>query len=119
MPVIRLGDVDRERYGGPEWLEVPDTLPMREAEALEEAGGAYLDWFRRHTARGFATVVWVGLHRAGVTLKWSELADLDLGSILIADADPGKAVEASDNGASHTPRTSASSSDARRKRSSG
>jgi hypothetical protein len=106
MPTIRLGDVDRERFGCPEWLDVPETLPVRDAEALEEAGGKYLDWFRRDTAKGFQSLVWLALHRAGITKKLDELADLDLGAILIQGTETGKA---SGSGSGTTPRTSASS----------
>lgn len=113
MPTIRLGDPDRERFNCPEWLDVPDTLPVREATALEEAGGAYLDFFRRSTARGFATVVWVALHRAGIVCKLADLDELDLNAILIKGEAPGKAPSAS--GSSRTRRTSASSTTSRRR----
>ena len=113
MPTIRLGDPDRERWNCPEWLDVPDTLPIREATALEDAGGAYMDFFKRHTARGFATVVWVALNRAGIALKLADLDELDLNAIQVRDSEPGKAP--SGDGSSPTPQTSASSTTSRRR----
>jgi hypothetical protein len=114
MPTIRLGDADRERFGCAEWLDLPETLPVKDARALEEAGGKYLEYFQPETARGFQTLVWHALHRAGIPLKLSDMEDLDLRAILLADAAPGKA-PSSGNGSGRTRRTSASSSTARRR----
>lgn len=116
MPTIRLGDTDRQRWGCDEWLDVPLTLPLREAKALEAAGGKYIDYFRRDTALGFQVTVWVALHRAGIDVKLDELEDLDLAAIRIADEAPGKAPN-SETGSGTTSPTSVSSTASRRRRS--
>jgi hypothetical protein len=114
MPTIRLGDADRERWGCPEWLEFPASLPVRDAKALQAAGGKYLDYFNRDEPAGWQVIVWLALHRAGITVKLDELEDLDLAAISIADVEPGKAPN-SDNESGTTPPTSASSSTSRRR----
>ena len=115
MPTIRLGDADRERWGCSEALDAPMNFPIRDAAALEDAGGNYLDWFKRDTARGFQTYVWLALYRAGIVTKLDELVDLDLAAIRIVDDEaPGKA-PSSANGSGRTRATSASSTGARRR----
>jgi hypothetical protein len=113
MPTIRLGDADRARLNAPEWLDVPETLPIRDAKALEAAGGEYMDFFRRATAVGFQTTVWIALRRAGVEVTLDALEDLDLRAIDIADSAPGKAPSGS--GSATTPPTSARPSTSRRR----
>lgn len=90
---IRLSDADRERIGGPEWLDCSlDLLPVREAEAIEDATGIEpLEAIKlmiparephptdpaliryRYTPRGMRLRVWLGLHRAGVEVSFDEL----------------------------------------------
>lgn len=90
---IRLSDEDRERLGAPEELDCSlASLPVREAEALEDATGIEpLDAIRlmspksephptdpgliriRLTPKGARLLVWLGLHRAGVSVPFDEL----------------------------------------------
>lgn len=86
---IRLSDPDRERLGCPEWLDISYSLDVREAEALEKAGGDYT----LYTAAGpgaTRTRIWVGLHRAGVTVPFDEL-HFDLLGLTVEDVPVGKA----------------------------
>lgn len=105
MPTIRLGDEDRERYGCPEWIEFPQQLPTSDAEAIDEAGGTYLDFFRTD-ARGFKTQIWVAMHRAGVTVPWKDW-EFNLMAVRL-DESLGKGPSSTPSG-STTPPTSASS----------
>jgi len=93
---FRLGDADRERLGCPEFLDVGlNPLTVREAEALEEATGidnadavALMQPQQRrvndttlrlsYKPRGIKLLIWLGLHRAGVTVPFEEL-DFDFG----------------------------------------
>jgi len=88
---FRLSDADRERLGCPDELDVStDVLPVHEAEALEEATGlAYSDAMDLFVPRqvqvdertvryswkpkGVRLLVWLGLHRAGITVPFDEL----------------------------------------------
>lgn len=102
---IRLADADRERLGCPEWLTVDiESLSIEDAEALEAAGGDWTIYFNSG-ARSVRNRVWLGLHKAGVTVTFAELT-FDLGGMQVK-AEPGKAPSAS--GGSPTPPTSAPS----------
>lgn len=112
---IRLGDADRERIGCPEWIDIGlNPLTVREAEALEEAVGApYADLVDlmeprqkrvnettlrlSYNPRGLRLLVWLGLHRAGVAVRFDEL-DFDCGQFggWHTYEDPGKAKGSSD-----------------------
>jgi len=111
---IRLSDEDRERLGGPEWLEVDtDRFTVGEAQKVEEAGlpaGAFL-------GRGFATLltrIWIGLFRAGVTPPASvgDMEFINLAGLRVEDESPGKAPSARSGArtrsTSATPRTGTS-----------
>lgn len=97
---VKLSDEDRERLGlGDEWLDVTiERLPVREAEAIEDATGlAAIDavaemapkfvplsdgkFKARFTARGLRLRVWLGLHRAGKAVPFDDL-DFDAGAFL-------------------------------------
>lgn len=61
---LRLTDADRERYGGPEWLDLDlDCVTIEEAEAIDEAGGDWTD-VDTSTAKGTKTRIWLALYRA-------------------------------------------------------
>ncbi len=88
---FRLSDADCERLGCPAELDVSvDVLPVREAEALEDATGIpyadAMDLFSPRLMRvdeqtvryswkpkGVRLLVWLGLHRAGVAVPFDEL----------------------------------------------
>jgi hypothetical protein len=88
---FRLSDADRERLGCPDELDVSvDVLPVREAEALEEATGIpyadAMDLFVPRVVRvddktlryswkpkGVRLLVWLGLYRADITVPFDEL----------------------------------------------
>lgn len=78
---LRMGDADRERYGGPEW--VPFDIgalfdaPARELEAYEAATGVamflVLTEFATHGARATRAALWIARRRAGVTgERWDD-----------------------------------------------
>lgn len=89
---IRLSDEDRERLGCPEVLDC-STMPftVTDAEAIEDATGMEsLDALKlmnpereelpdenkvrlRMKPKGMRLRVWLGLHRAGVVVKFDEL----------------------------------------------
>lgn len=132
---LKLTDADRERLGAPEWLDVSiDVLPVREAEAIEDATGlAYadaLDLFAplqkrvdettlriAYKPKGIRLLVWLGLHRAGIDVAFDEL-DFDYrqfaGWRLVEE--PGKD-EGSPSDEPPTPSTSPSTGRTRSKRS--
>lgn len=88
---IKLSEADCERLGCPGELDVStDVLPVREAEALEEATGLpYADAMDLFIPRqvqvdertiryswkpkGIRLLVWLGLYRAGIHVPFDEL----------------------------------------------
>lgn len=96
MSRLRLSDVDRERLGCPEWLErVDDPITLKEARALEAAGGDWQKWPRPGVAMDLDTTavfVWVALFRNGVTPP--QLGDLEFSLNLAYEPSPGKAPSA-------------------------
>jgi len=78
---IRLGDADRDKYGGDEWLEfdpsVYDDMPLAQQAALERqmiAGGGVSLYqllrpggqINRETAIGRTSVAWLARQQAGL-----------------------------------------------------
>ena len=105
---LRLSAVDRERLGCPEWLDYDqDHLSLDDAEALEEAGGSYHEFFAPG-AKAARARVWVALHRAGVTVTPYKSLTFDLVQMQFDGPVPGKAPSA--NGGPSTSSTSATSS---------
>ena len=89
---IRLSAPDRERLGCPEWLDFDlMNLSVEEAEALEEAGGDYRDFFAVGI-RAIRSRVWVALHRAGVTV--TPYGSLTFNLVFETDGELGKAPSA-------------------------
>jgi hypothetical protein len=91
---IRLSEKDRERYGAPDALDcsLEDGLSVRDAIALEKATGRRSvellaemlpevddhptddDKVRfRFRPEGILTLVWLGLHRAGIDVPFADL----------------------------------------------
>lgn len=72
---IRLGDADRERFGGDEWLEfdptVYDDMPLDELEAIERQIGMSLwdllhNGGLRNSARSIKAGAWLARQQAGL-----------------------------------------------------
>jgi hypothetical protein len=126
---IRLSEAERERLGAPEVIDADiQTLPVREAIALEEATGviwADAERLMRPTFRtddagewaswspgGFKLRLWLGLFRAGVEVDYDALDSVDFqpysGWFPIPVEALGKA-EGSPNAEPNTPSTSRSS----------
>lgn len=90
---LRLSDADRDRLGGPEWVEFDGTRLMVEEARL----------LRRYTGRSFkelgdalveggdeeaiAAMVWLARRRAGVDEKFSGL-DFDMEGVEREDIPP-------------------------------
>lgn len=115
---IRLSDADRERIGGPEWLEVDMTrLTTSEALKLEEAGIPYGE-FHSKGLLAILTRVYVGLLRAGVTPP-AAAVDLDLDLVgMQAEADPSLGKASSPKGSTRIRSRSATTPPAKAGRSS-
>lgn len=109
---ISLSEEDRERFGCPEWLVLPDgfTLSALDAEALEVAGA---DWtlYGSQKVGGVRALVWLGLRRAGIDVPY---ADLDFNISRIRYEAPGKAPSATSG--SRTPGPSAARTRASRRK---
>ncbi len=73
MPRIRMCDEDRERYGGPEWVEVNvnDLGDERtgDLEAIEDhcdlMAGEFADKFARGSLKATRAMIWLGRRKAG------------------------------------------------------
>lgn len=74
MPRIRMCDADRERYGGPEWVELESADLTSEAagviEQIEEVfdmtPGEFLTKWRRGSIKALRAGIWVARWKAGV-----------------------------------------------------
>lgn len=108
MPRIRLCDSDRERYGGPEWVELPALDLMDEdtglIEAIEEAWDLspteLLRGVARNSTKALRAIIWVARRKAGCNdpvatfkpkvQKWSGITyeALPAEDAALADADP-------------------------------
>jgi hypothetical protein len=89
MPRIRMADTDRERYGGPEWVEIPIADIVNEEtgliEAVEEAWGLspaeFLSRVSRGSIKAMRAMIWLARRKAGcvddprtfrpLTQRWS------------------------------------------------
>jgi hypothetical protein len=133
---LRLTDADRERLGGPEWLDgAVNPLRVREAEALEDAtklstaaaleameptlepmpGGQKIRY--HYSARGIRLRVWLGLFRAGVETSYADL-DFDAQFLLIHhEAEPPQPEGKDDGSPSAEPSTKSTSPSTGRTRS--
>lgn len=77
---LRLGDADRARYGGPEWLpfdvdQVMDTPADRLEDIEDEIGRSMehiIDEMGRETARARRACAWLALAQSGVNVPWAE-----------------------------------------------
>lgn len=98
MRRIRLVDADRERFGCPEWLERVDEVPtIREAMALEAAGGSLADWPKPGvpmTLGNYLVWAWMALRRNGVMPPPLDEFDISLGFDYEDPESPGKAPSA-------------------------
>lgn len=73
MPRIRMSDEDRERYGGPEWVEVEMADLLDEStgliEQLEEVWrltpAEFLSRLARGSVKAIRALMWLGLWKAG------------------------------------------------------
>jgi hypothetical protein len=108
LPRIRLCDSDREKYGGPEWVELKATELMDEdtgiIELIEEAWDLtpveFLRGINRNSTRALRAMIWVARRKAGClddartfrpkTQSWSGVTyeALPAEEKLAADADP-------------------------------
>lgn len=93
---FRLSAEDRERLGGPEWLDFDERLSTQEAEKLEAAGADpyALGTLRssKPTVEALRIVIWLCLTRIGVDVKFEDV-HFDLFA-LDAEREPGKAPSA-------------------------
>lgn len=89
MPRIRMADADRERYGGPEWVEVAIADIVKEEtgliEAVEDAWGLspaeFLSRIGRGSIKAMRAMIWLARRKAGciddprtfrpLTQRWS------------------------------------------------
>lgn len=108
MPRIRLCDSDREKYGGPEWVELRATELMDEdtglIELIEEAWDLtpleFLRGISRNSTKALRAMIWLARRKAGClddvrtfkpkTQDWSGVVyeALPAEAKLAADADP-------------------------------
>jgi hypothetical protein len=107
LPRIRLCDSDREKYGGPEWVELKATELMDEdtglIELIEEAWDLtpleFLRGVSRNSTKALRAMIWVARRKAGClddvrtfkpkTQDWSGVVYEALPAELkAADADP-------------------------------
>jgi len=107
LPRIRLCDSDREKYGGPEWVELKATELMDEdtglIELIEEAWDLtpleFLRGVSRNSTKALRAMIWVARRNAGClddvrtfkpkTQDWSGVVYEALPAELkAADADP-------------------------------
>lgn len=115
MSRIRLTAADRERYGGPEWLDWDDgrKLTVAEATALQEHVGAawekYGQWLREGGVVAIKWCLWVSLRRAGVEVDWAAFDPDLLGAEITRDPEPEVPVEGKAPRRSTRPRRSAAS----------
>ena len=73
MPRIRMCDADREKYGGPEWVEVAIADIVNEetglVEAVEEAFGLspaeFLIRIGRGSIKAYRAMIWLARRKAG------------------------------------------------------
>lgn len=73
MPRIRMCDADRERYGGPEWVEVAIADIINEEtgliEAVEEAWGLspaeFISRISRGSIKSLRAMIWLARRKAG------------------------------------------------------
>lgn len=74
---VSLADEDRERIGGPEWLDVDiRDFDIDDCIDIQEATGLDFFAFRRgfpNDPRAFKAVVWIALRHAGIVLDFAEL----------------------------------------------
>jgi hypothetical protein len=92
---LRMCDADRERYGGPEWLDydaaVLDDTPCDELEDIEAQTGVVL--FRAvqepEAAAALRLWLWLALARAGVDIAWPDFTPRTMKlRVRSGDADP-------------------------------
>lgn len=81
---LSLHEQDRDRYGGPEWLEFNDATiddaPADELERLESEllphgvslVQALAEWRHNLSARSVRVVLWLALRQSGVTVAYDE-----------------------------------------------
>lgn len=73
MPRIRIADTDRERYGGPEWVEIAIADIVNEEtgliEAVEEGFGLapaeFLSRISRGSIKAYRAMIWLARRKAG------------------------------------------------------
>ncbi len=73
MPRIRMCDADRERYGGPEWVEIAIADIVNEEtgliEAVEEAWGLspaeFISRISRGSIKSLRAMIWLARRKAG------------------------------------------------------
>lgn len=73
MPRIRMCDSDRERYGGPEWVEITLTEIMDEEAGVigqleqrwDMSLAEFMSGLRRELTRPCQALIWIARHKAG------------------------------------------------------
>lgn len=78
MLQLRMSDADRDRYGGPEWLDydaaVLDDTPCDELAKIEAQTGVvlYEAVQEPNAAAALRVWLWLALSRAGVDVAWPD-----------------------------------------------
>jgi hypothetical protein len=86
MMQLKLSDADRDRWGGPEWLDWDEgaRLTIDEATQLQELLGvgyrSYRTWLgsAERNPSVVQWVFWLSLRRAGTVVAWDDLGGADL-----------------------------------------
>ena len=113
----RLGDADRERLGGPEWLpfELMDVTLGQVTELSDRFGFELEDWpdvltgteARKAPKWRLQCLVWLALYQSGVNVPWEDAGTVAALRVTFrADEGPGKDESSSESPPSPTPETS-------------
>jgi len=73
VPRIRMCDSDREKYGGPEWVEITLTEIMDEEAGIigqleqrwDMSLAEFMSGLRRELTRPCQALIWIARHKAG------------------------------------------------------
>jgi hypothetical protein len=102
---LQLCESDRERYGGPEWVDFDadgllDTPASKVAEYEKEMGVSLISVLSdRYSATSLRVQAWLARKMAGVTEAYADFDPLILRARLVADpdVDPGKDPSSADS----------------------
>lgn len=112
--LLRLGDADREKFGGPEWIEFDaralDDIPFDVQHPWEEQMGISIPMlllrFAEMRAIGIKGMIWLGRQLAGIEAPGFKAFNIQVRQVRVkkaADADPpgrGSEAQSSETGPS-------------------